>query len=151
MVAENGASPAKLVPELESVVGLWRQRYGRQPIPERPLLQVSDLAPWSRHACWIELGQSDRFHIRKFGIALIRRFGREATGNTVDELAQDVAAGLHEKLWRTMAIAAPVVGSASVPLGHHAAIFSEAMLPLAGGGRRIRQFLLVSYELESKH
>lgn len=147
MVAEGGGMQGKLVAPLERLLALWRQRYGARPIPERSRLDFRDLEPWAPYAAWIEAGRDDTLHVRRFGIELIRRFGREATGNHVDELAVDVATGLRDIIGRSMASSAPATGTASVPLGHYPATFSELVLPLAADGSQIKLVLLASYEI----
>jgi len=150
MVAENAAPPGKLVPELEALLALWRRRYGTGPIPDRCRLDDADLAPWARHIVWIEAVPDEAFRLSRFGFELIRRFGREASNQSIDELALDIAAGLRESVWRAMATAAPVVASGSVQLGREAALFSELMLPMASEGRRIVLLLFSSYELNRR-
>lgn len=147
MVESGGGAPAKLVSELEALLGLWRRRYGARPIPERSRFDAFELDPWARHIAWIEAGPGDTFRVRGFGIELIRRFGREATNESIDDLALDIASGMREALWKTMATAAPVATEASVQLGRQAARFSELILPLARDPKRISLFLLASYEV----
>jgi len=150
MVAEGGGMQGKLVPVLERLLGLWRQRYGTQPIPPRSRLEIRDVGPWAPYTAWIEAGNDDTLFIRRFGIELIRRFGREATNDRIDDLALDVAVGLRAIIGRAMATAAPAIGTASVQLGRYPAIFSELALPLAADGRRITLVLLASCELPGR-
>jgi hypothetical protein len=137
-----------LIPELAALLALWRQRYGSAPLAGRSLFQPSELQRWSRHVVWIE-ARKDTFRLRNFGFDMVRRFGRHAEDETVDELAPDIAAGLREILWRAMANAAPVTGAASVPLGRQAAIFCELVLPLAASAGRIELLLIASYEIDA--
>jgi hypothetical protein len=140
--------PGQLAPELETLLGLWRGRYGGRPIPESSRFGAGELQPWERNAVWIE-ARDDGFRLRGFGIDLIRRFGRYGAGHNVDEFAPDIATGLREALWRAMAAASPVAAGASVRLGRRAAIFSDLILPIAGDGRRVTLLLLASYELDA--
>ena len=149
MVAEDGSARPELIPRLEALLEHWRQRYGTQPIPDRSRLDLAGLGPWTRHTAWIDAGPGDRFRIRDFGVELIRRFGREATGNDVDDLALDIATGLRRGLERAIATAAPVGGSASVQLGRDAAVFCDLILPLAAERGRVNLFLFASYELRN--
>ncbi|HWA88922.1 MAG TPA: hypothetical protein VG889_02730 [Rhizomicrobium sp.] len=135
-----------LIPELAALLALWRRRYRPGDMPAQSRFQPSDLERWSRHIVWIE-AEDDGFRLRNFGMDLIRRFGRYAGDHAIDELATDVAAGLREVLWRTMANAAPVPAAASVSLGRRSAVFAELALPLAGSGGRITLLLLASYEI----
>ncbi len=148
MVAEGGSPSPQLVPRLEALLGYWQQCYGTQPIPGRPRLDAVELGPWTRHIAWIDAVPGDRYRIRNFGIELIRRFGREATNNYVDDLALDIATSLTEKLTRAAATGAPAFGGASVQLGRDAAFFSDLVLPLAADGAHVSQLLLASYELK---
>ncbi|HEX4293485.1 MAG TPA: PAS domain-containing protein [Rhizomicrobium sp.] len=149
MVAEDGRAAPGLVPHLEALFGHWQRHYGTQPIPDRSRLDPAGLGPWTRHVVWIDAAPGNRFRIRDFGVDLIRRFGREATGNDVDELALDIAEGLRRGLERAIATAAPVAGSASVPLGREAAVFCDLILPLAAERGRVTQFLFASYEIRN--
>jgi hypothetical protein len=151
MVAEGGSATPELVPRLEALLGHWRRCYGTQPIPGRSRLDPAALGPWTRHVVWIDAAPGNRFHIRDFGVDLIRRFGREATGNDVDELALDIAGGLRRGLERVIATAAPVAGPASVLLGREAAVFCDLILPLAAERGRVTQFLFASYETRNPH
>src|SRR6185312_11316485 len=115
---------------------------GAMPIPERPRLGQRDIEPWALHVAWIEAGPNDALFVRRFGIELIRRFGREATNNQVDELAVDIATGLRDIIGQAITTAAPAAGTASVQLGYQAARFSELALPLAADGERVKLVLL---------
>ena len=151
MVAEGGSATPELIPRLESLLGHWRQHYGTPPIPDRSRLDPAGLGPWTRHITWIDAAPADRFRIRDFGVDLIRRFGREATNNDVDDLASDIAAGLRRGLERATATAAPVSGFASVQLGRDAAVFCDLFLPLAAERARVNQLLFASYEIRNPH
>ena|ERR1700761_2038808 len=137
-----------LPPALAALLALWQQRYGCAPLTGRSLFHPPELRRWTRHLVWVE-AEGDIFRLRNFGVDLIRRFGRLAEGEAVDDLAPDIATGLREILWRTVANAAPAVGIASVPLGRQAAIFCELVLPLAASGGRIDLLLLASYERDA--
>jgi hypothetical protein len=150
MVAEGGSATPELIPRLEALLGHWQRRYGTPPIPDRSRLDPAGLGPWMRHITWIDAAPADRFRIRDFGVDLIRRFGREATNNDVDDLALDIATGLRRGLERVIATAAPVTGYASVPLGREAAVFCDLFLPLASERVRISQLLFASYEIRNR-
>jgi hypothetical protein len=119
-----------LIPKLDALLKLWRRRYGTRPIPKSSLLTAEELQPWSRNIALIEHGTDGRFHVRTFGIDLIRRFGRESTGQCVDELARDIRESLQSSLQRCHSIGAPVTARTSVNLGRDAAQFDELVLPL---------------------
>jgi hypothetical protein len=146
MEQDKDDSADQLVPELKALLKLWRSRYAVRPLPERSLLSERDLEPWSRNLAWIDHTQDDRFIVRKFGFDLIRRFGRESTGHSIDDLAKDIATGLRESLWHAILTGAPVVSSPSVRLGDEAATFSELILPMSGGTAHITEVLVASYE-----
>ncbi|HEX4293496.1 MAG TPA: hypothetical protein VHZ29_05130 [Rhizomicrobium sp.] len=142
----SGEATNQLIPELEALLNLWRSRYAAGPLPEDSLLSERDLEPRSRNLAWIDHTQDDRFIGRKFGLDLIRRFGREATGHSVDGLAKDFAAGLRESLWHAILTGAPVISSLSVQLGDEAATFSELILPMSGGTTHVAEVLAASHE-----
>src|SRR5580698_4900601 len=133
--------PEKLIPELEALLKLWRRRYGAWPLPERSLLTAGDLQRWSRNLTQIEHGAGGRFHVRTFGFDLIRRFGRESTGQCIDDLARDIRESLHDPLSHCLSIGGPVTARPSIAFGHHVAVFCELVLPLDHAS-----LLLASYE-----
>lgn len=150
MVADGGGAPAGLLPALEALLGLWRSRYGNGPFPARSRLVPADLERWEGHAAWIEAMPGDRHRVHRFGVGLIRRFGRESTGHFVEDLAGDIARSLGAKLGRASETQAPAIGGASVQLGRDAALFSEIVFPLARDDQRVTQFLLASYEVRKR-
>lgn len=137
----GGTAPDGLCPELRSLLSLWHSRYGGRSLPERSLFAVDELQRWSRNLAQIEHGTDGRFYVRTFGIDLIRRFGREATGHCIDALARDIRESLHDSLWRCFSTGTPVAAWSSVKLGRDAAEFRELVLPLAPAS-----LLLASYE-----
>jgi hypothetical protein len=150
MVADGGGAGPGLLPALEALLGLWRSRYESGPFPARPRLAPADLEPWAGHTAWIEAAPGGRHRIHRFGIGLIRRFGRESTDDFVEDLAVDVARSLGAKLDRANETQAPAIGGASVQLGRDAALFSEIVFPLARDTQRITQFLIASYEVRKR-
>jgi hypothetical protein len=146
MTQDKRNAADQLIPELKALVNLWRSRYAARPLPKRSLLSEHDLEPWSRNLAWIDHTQDDRFVVRKFGLDLIRRFGRESTGHSVDELAKDIAASLREALRHAILTGAPVVSCPSVQLGDAAATFSELVLPMSAESNHVTAVLLASYE-----
>ena len=150
MVADGSGRSVELLPALEALLGLWRNRYESGPFPARPLLAPADLERWDGHTAWIEAVAGGRHRIHRFGIGLIRRFGRESTGHFVEDLAIDIARSLGAKLDRASERQAPAIGDASVQLGRDAALFSEIVFPLARDAQCVTQFLLASYEVRKR-
>lgn len=136
-----------LVPQLVSLLEYWRKRYGVQELPERPHFSERQFEPWARHVAWIELTRDDSLLIRTFGMELIRRYGRQAQGEAVDDLAVDIASSLREVIWRVVTTRAPVESTASVALGHKPAVFAELGLPMSRVDRRVNLILIASYEV----
>jgi hypothetical protein len=141
MTGVGGEAANSLIPELEALLKLWRGRYGAGPLSKHTQLTAEELRPWSRNVALVDLGTDDRFHVRTFGIDLIRRFGRESTGHCIDALAKDIRESLDDSLRRCLSIGVPVAAWASVKLGRDAAEFCELVLPLASAS-----LLLASYE-----
>lgn len=142
-MAEDGE---KAMPELRALLGLWQRRYGARPLPERSRFPAAELEPWVRHIARIEFDR-DRFRVRSFGYDLIRRFGRESTNHYVENLALDIATGLHEILLRAAASGMPVFGSAAIEYGRETATFQDLALPLARNRGQVDDLLLASYEI----
>jgi hypothetical protein len=150
MVIDGNRAPAGLLPGLEELLGLWRSQYTGGLFPARPRLAPANLTHWEGNTAWIEAVSGGRHRVHRFGTGLIRRFGRESTGQDVEDLASDIAASLGAKLDRAGETMLPAIGGASVQLGRDAALFSEIVLPLARDEARVTQFLLVSYELRKR-
>jgi hypothetical protein len=142
-----GAQARALPPSLETLLSYWLTKCGGRPMPGRDDLPVRELRPWLGQLALIEiLGEQD-FHIRVSGTNLIRRFGREATGMAVNELATDIAQQLRAVLKAACKAMAPVVAVSHVQLGRATVSHCEVALPLSGEGGRVATVLLGSYPL----
>ena len=130
---------------LQALVSLWLQRCGGRPMPWRDSLPVQDLRPWLGHLALIEVGVQERFRMRLSGTHLIRRFGREATGLDIDELADDVKRQLRAILKAAVKAGAPVVAHSAVPLGRATDWHCEVALPLAAATGAMSTILFCSY------
>lgn len=147
MIDLNGEAANPLVPELEKLLKLWRQRYGARSESKRASLTADDLRPWSRNVALIEHATDGRFYVRGFGIDLIRRFGRESTGHCIDDLARDIRDGLYDSLWRSLSTGAPVAARSWVKLGRDAAKFCDLAVPIVWNAGRVTIVALASYEM----
>jgi hypothetical protein len=150
MIADGGGAVPELVPALEALLGVWQSRYESGNFPARPRLAPADMARWERNTAWIEAAPGGRRRILRFGVGLIRRFGRESTGHFVEDLAADIARSLGAKLDRAGETGLPAIGSASVQLGRDAALFREIAFPLARDAGQVTQFLFASYEVRTR-
>ncbi|HXC54606.1 MAG TPA: PAS domain-containing protein [Rhizomicrobium sp.] len=142
-----GAHIRSLPSGLESLLSYWLQKCAGRPMPARDDLPVQELRPWLGHLALIELAGDGKFRVRLCGTNLIRRFGREATGVLVDDLAVDVAQQLKAILRSVDRAAAPVIAVSHVQLGRTAVSHSEVALPLSGAGGRIGTVMLGSYPI----
>jgi len=106
---------------------------------------MEELRPWLGHLAIVEVGPEDHFHLRLSGIHLIRRFGREATGHEVGELAADIKRQLRAILMATIQGGVPVVAHSAVPLGRATYWHCEVALPLAGATGAMTTILFCSY------
>ncbi len=145
-----GAQTRSLPPQLESLLAYWLQKCGGRKMPARDDLPTQDLHPWMGHLALIEIVGENDFRVRLCGTNLIRRFGREATGVRVNELAFDIARQLTAILKATTKAMAPVVAVSQVALGHGISTYCEVALPLYGAGAHIRTVLIGSYPVRER-
>jgi len=140
-----GTQAHVLPPGMQALVSLWLQRCGGRPMPWRDSLPMQDLRPWLGHLALIEIAGQGRFRMRLSGTHLIRRFGREATGLDIDELADDIRRQLRAILNATLKAAAPVIARSAVPLGRATDWHCEVALPLAAATGAMNTILFCSY------
>ncbi len=141
-----GERPLTLPPRLENLLSYWLQKCGGRAMPLRDELPVHELKPWLGHLALIEVGGERR--IRLCGTNLIRRFGREATGLSADELAPDIAQQLRAILNAVNKALAPIVAVSHVRLGRSTITHAEVALPLAGADGRFASVLLGSCQVK---
>jgi hypothetical protein len=141
-----GSQLVALPSRLEALVAYWLQKCAGRAMPGRDELPEQELRPWFGNLALIELSEDERHHIRLCGTNLIRRFGREATGVAVADLAFDISAQLRAILKATGKSAVPVVAISRVRLGHGLSTYAEVALPLSGEGR-ISTILLGCYSI----
>lgn len=142
-----GAQTRALPPRLETLLSYWLQKCGNRAMPARDDLPTNELKPWMGQLALIEFASDNDFRVRLCGTNLIRRFGREATGVSVAELAFDIALQLKAIMRATAKAAAPVVAVSHIELGRSTVSYCEAALPLAGAGGRLATVLLGSYPI----
>lgn len=142
-----GAQIRSLPPQLESLVSYWLQKCDGRAMPTRDDLPVGELRAWIGHLALLEIAGEKDFRVRLCGTDLIRRFGREATGVMVGELAFDIAQHLTAILKATVKADAPVVAISLIPLGRATYAYSEVALPLSGLDGRTAMVLLGSYPI----
>lgn len=145
-----GAAARSLPPTLESLVSYWLQKCDGRRMPARDDLPVQELRPWMGQLALLEIVGETKYRVRLCGTNLIRRFGREATGVEVDELAFDVAQQIKAIVKATIRAAAPIVALSHVQLGRTVVSHSEVALPLSGAGGRIATVLLGSYPIRER-
>lgn len=140
MTVRNGST---LPSRLEALLAMWRDRCRTGVLPH--VDAFVDLAPWQNHLALID-SEHDGYRIRWCGLGLIRRLGREATGECVGNLAPDIAAGLADALGRAVVYGTPVVRHPHVGLGHDRADAVDLILPLTAENDRT-VLLFASYEI----
>ena len=144
-----GAQTRALPPRLESLLSYWLQKCDGRQMPSRADLPTAELQPWLGQLALIEVMGEQDFHIRVCGTNLIRRFGREATGVGVNELADDIAAQIKSILKSTIKAAAPIVAVSPIEFGRATVFYCEVALPLSssdGPDGRVAAVLLGSYQ-----
>jgi hypothetical protein len=150
-VSDDGTPPAlkPLHPRLESLLAHWFVKCDGRRMPRRRDLPVEDWEPWHRNLALFEVMQYGAlriFECRLSGIDLKERFGGEATGLSIDDLASAVRTDLRANLERACASAAPVIARAHVAVTD--TVHSELILPLCDRGSTVTALLLGSYPLD---
>ena len=143
----TSAAPNALHPRLESLLAYWFAKCGTRRMPRRSDFPVGDWEPWHRNLALFEVMQYGAlriFECRLSGSDLVRRFGCEASGLSIDDLAGDVRAELRTNLEHACAAAAPVIARTAAADTIH----SELILPLCDRGTAVTALLLGSYPLE---
>jgi len=150
-MSDDGASaaPNALHPRLEPLLAYWFVKCDGRRMPRRRDLPAQDWEPWHRNLALFEVmqyGSLRIFECRLSGADLMGRFGREASGLAIDDLAVPVRTELRASLERACTTAAPVIAC-----GHGAAdgaAYSELILPLCDRGSAVTALLLGSYRLD---
>jgi hypothetical protein len=140
-----GERPQSLPPRLEALLSYWLMKCAGRPMPSRDELPIHELRPWLSQLALIEVSGDQR--VRLCGTNLIRRFGREATGLSVGELAPDIADQLRAILKAASKSIAPILAVSRIRLGRETITHSEVSLPLADGGGRLSIVLFGSYQV----
>ena len=142
-----GERSRALPSQLESVLSFWLQKCAGRTMPFRDEFPTGELRPWLGHLALIEVSGDSHMFLRLSGTGLIRRFGREATGMQVDELAGDISQQLRAILRAVMRAAAPIVATSCVPLGRTTVWHCDVALPLATAAGRPGTVLFCSYPI----
>ncbi|HEX3808374.1 MAG TPA: PAS domain-containing protein [Rhizomicrobium sp.] len=141
----GSAAFAALDPKLKLLFEYWNAKRGTQPLPARLGLPVAELKPWIGQLAILEPSGTRDFRFRLCGTGLIRRFGREATGAGVHELAGDVRETLQAPLRHVLSARVPVIARPRIHVGEKSEIYSELLLPLSDGGESVTTILLGAY------
>ena len=137
---------APLIPELRSLLALWRSRREPDRCPRLPDVTPGIDDSWLAHTAVVMRMPTQGFVIATCGYALIRRFGRMAAGAPVSTLARGIGHELDSRLLETLCDRQAVVWCPVIALGRARARFSEVILPLSIDGKRIDLFLLAAFE-----
>jgi hypothetical protein len=138
---------APLHPKLKSLLAFWTARRGTRAVPMRADMPVYELTPWAEHIAILEPGPAT-FRFRLGGAKLSARFGRETTGHTLDDLTPELRKTLSAFLDLATAKQAPVAAATLLRHEGRRALWSELMLPLAGGRTGPPVLLLGAYPIK---
>jgi hypothetical protein len=141
------AVPSALHPSLESLLAYWFVKCGGRRMPRRQDLPARDWEPWHRNLALFEVMQYGAlriFECRLSGGDLARRFGCDASGLSIDDLAVTVRTELRANLERACTTGAPVIARAAAG----GMTYSELVLPLCDAGAAVTALLLGSYLLD---
>jgi hypothetical protein len=138
---------APLHPQLKALLAFWSGRRGARALPSRNDVPVYALKPWAEHIAILEPAPGT-FRFRLGGANLLPRLGCETTGRTLDDLAPALRKALAALLDLAAARQAPVAAATVLRSGNRRILWSELMLPLAGGRAGPPLFLLGSYPIK---
>jgi len=133
---------APLHPKLKTLLALWQEKRGR-----RDALPVYALKEWAEHLALLE-PMPGNFRFRLGGAALAARFGVATVGQTLDVLAPDLRKALLALLDLAAAKEKPVAASAVLRAEGKRVLWSELMLPLAGGRAGPPLLLFAAYPVQ---
>jgi len=150
-VSDGGtcATPNALHPRLESLLAYWFVKCDGRRMPSRRDLPIEEWEPWHRNLALFEVmqyGSLRIFECRLSGSDLAGRFGREASGLSIDDLADEVRTDLRANLERACATVAPAIAQARNATTN--AVHSDLILPLCDRGCAVTALLLGSYALD---
>lgn len=148
MMQQDAAIWQSLPSELKALHQWWTEHFasGERQSHDKADVDVPEI--WQNNIAYIVCVGAERFRISYCGLALIRRFGREATDAFVDTLATDICNGLQAGLLRCVSTVAPVIQQPFVALGDMRSDHCDLILPLQRA-RPVSSFLFASYEVGS--
>lgn len=139
------ALPDGLPLKLEKLVTLWRAKCVNGRLPSRDDFTPRDLKPWLGNLALLELVPAGGYRFRVCGTGLIPRFGCDATGKVIEDLAGKLRMDLQNRLERSSALQTPVIARLQIPLAQKWTDYSEVILPLANDGAQVSMLLLAAY------
>ena len=131
---------APLHPQLKTLLTFWSAKRGSRPVPARADLPVYELKPWFGQVALLESALGT-FRFRLSGVGLIPRLGCDATGLTLADLAPDLRKPLMALLDLASSRAEPAASATVLRFEGRRMLWSDLMLPLAGG-RSTRPLLI---------
>ena len=139
------ALPDGLPLKLEKLVAVWRAKCVDGRLPSRDDFTPRDLKPWLSNVALLELVPEGGYRFRVCGTGLIPRFGCDATGKTIEELAGEWRTDLQNRLDRSSTLQTPDIARFQIPLVLKRTDYSEVILPLANDGAQVSMLLLAAY------
>lgn len=139
------ALPDGLPLKLEKFVAVWLARCVDGCLPSRDDFTPRDLKPWLSNLALLERVPAGGYRFRVCGTGLIPRFGCDATGKIIEELAGELRVDLQNRLDRSSTLQTPVIARFQIPLALKWADYLEVILPLANDGAQVGMLLLAAY------
>lgn len=148
MMQQDAAVWQSLPSELKALHHWWTELYtsGVKQPDDTADIKVPEV--WLNNIAYVACLEMGRFCLGYCGLALIRRFGREATDAYVDTLAGDIGSVLQQGLTHCVASGAPVILHPYIALGDVRSDHCDLILPL-NGSQPVRHLLFASYEVGS--
>lgn len=148
MMQQDAAVWQSLPSELGALHQWWAEHFASGVRKPDNMAEIDVPEIWHNNIAHIIRVGAERFCIGYCGLALIRRFGREATDAFVDTLAADIGSDLQAGLLRCVSSIAPVIQHPFVALGDMRSDHCDLILPLQRT-QPVSSFLFASYEVGS--
>ena len=149
MVEADSAIAGALPDELRVLLAHWNARAALAPRgvphPDAVLPHIRDV--WLNHLAIFEPCARSGYIVTRCGFALIRRFGRMATGHRVDALAGGIRQELSARLLRARLARRAAAGEGAIAFGLAVMRFAEIVLPLSDDGVQVSRLALFAREV----
>lgn len=123
------------LPELDDLQALWTKLRGDRKLPLRADFELPLVCRWAPHLSVTSVLPGGRFQFRLFGTGLARVYGRDLTGQFLDQLApRDLWSVINLHYLQAVRTAQPLFAPISISNGRWHTDVSRLVLPLTSEG-----------------